>query len=40
MDANGDVSRAFLEAEVTRDVCIELPEEDLTEADKRKKHMV
>ena len=28
-----DVSRAFFEAPIQRDVCIELPEEDLEEAD-------
>ena len=30
-----DVSRAFLEAPAMRQVCVELPDEDLTEADRR-----
>ncbi len=30
-----DVSRAFFEAKATRDVCVELPEEDKTEEDRR-----
>ena len=31
-----DVSRAFFEAPAMRQVCVELPEEDLTDEDKRK----
>ena len=31
-----DVSRAFFEAPMQRDLCIELPDEDLSEVDKRK----
>ena len=30
-----DVARAFFEAPARRSVCIEIPKEDLTEADKR-----
>ncbi len=31
-----DVSRAFFEAKATRPICIELPDEDLTEEDRRR----
>ena len=31
-----DVARAFFEAKATRNVCIELPEEDMTEEDRKK----
>ena len=30
-----DVARAFFEAKATREVCIEIPEEDMTESDKK-----
>ena len=30
-----DVSRAFFEAPAVRQVCVEIPEEDLTAADRR-----
>ena len=34
-----DVARAFLEAPATRDICIEIPKEDLSEADRRHDHV-
>ena len=30
-----DVARAFFEAPATRDICIEIPKEDLSEADRK-----
>ena len=30
-----DVSRAFFEAPAVRDICIEIPKEDMTEEDRR-----
>ena len=30
-----DVSRAFFEAPATRDICVEIPAEDMTDADRR-----
>ena len=30
-----DVSRAFFEAPATRNICVEIPKEDMTDADRR-----